>query len=102
MSPSFGDSLQVIGYRDFYDVPRLFICSDAFGNYWVFDCQFDEITEEYSDQYTVFFLGKQIEGVRKVFDRFTSPFETRKPCAHFFNQLSFDSSRRKSFQLSRN
>ena len=44
-----------ITYRDFWDVPRIFIARHKSKNY-LFDCEFDEITEEYPEMYQVYVL----------------------------------------------
>jgi hypothetical protein len=44
-----------IRYRDFYDVPRIFILK-ASGDWLLFDCPFDEATDEYHDDYAVYLL----------------------------------------------
>jgi len=42
-------------YRDFYDVPRMFIVHYE-GRVILFDCKFDEVADEYSETYKVYFL----------------------------------------------
>lgn len=41
-----------IRYRDFYDLPRIFITTHN-GELYLFDCPFDEDRDDYSDRYTV-------------------------------------------------
>ena len=47
--------LSPIRYRDFWDVPRIFFVEEA-GRLYLFDCQFDEVTEDYPDVYQVFLM----------------------------------------------
>jgi hypothetical protein len=44
-----------IQYRDFYDVPRMFIVQFN-GMTYLFDCPFDEREDEYSTHYSVFLM----------------------------------------------
>ena len=44
-----------INYRDFYDVPRMFIVVDA-GVSYLFESSFEEASDEYSGFYTVSIL----------------------------------------------
>lgn len=48
-------SWSAIRYRDFYDVPRIFITTHN-GEQYLFDCPFDEELDDYSDRYTVYQL----------------------------------------------
>jgi len=44
-----------IEYRDFWDVPRIFITRYQ-GKLFLFDCAFDEATEDFPDFYQVYLL----------------------------------------------
>jgi hypothetical protein len=44
-----------IVYRDFWDVPRIFIASHNDKQY-LFDCKFDETAEDYPNVYQVYLL----------------------------------------------
>jgi hypothetical protein len=44
-----------IRYRDFYDVPRIFITAYG-GKQYLFDCAFDDELEDYSDRYRIYEL----------------------------------------------
>lgn len=48
-------SRSTIRYRDFYDVPRIFITTYN-GELYLFDCPFDEELDDYSDHYHVYQL----------------------------------------------
>ena len=43
-------------YRDFYDVPRIFVI-DVDGRIILFDCQFVDELDEYSDEYKIYELS---------------------------------------------
>src|SRR5258708_37801800 len=45
-----------IQYRDFYDVPRMFIVRHR-DHVFLFDCPFDEGLDEYPDHYSVYLLS---------------------------------------------
>jgi len=44
--------LPILWYRDFYDVPRL-MCIRVPDGYLIFDCQFDDVIDEYPSKYAV-------------------------------------------------
>ena|ERR1044071_2553103 len=44
-----------IQYRDFYDVPRIFLVNHR-GTQYLFDCPFDQDLDDYPDTYRVFVL----------------------------------------------
>jgi hypothetical protein len=48
-------ALIAIQYREFYDLPRMFIVRYGAGTY-LFDCVFDEQADDYSTQYSVYRL----------------------------------------------
>jgi hypothetical protein len=54
-----------IRYRDFYDVPRIFIAAHD-GTAYLFDCPFDDDLDDYSDRYRGYqlpaILEDEIEG----------------------------------------
>lgn len=47
-----------IRYRDFYDVPRC-ILVEYRGRHYLFDCPFDDSSDEYPDRYTVYALSTE-------------------------------------------
>ena len=44
-----------INYRDFWDFPRIFFLTDS-GQLYLFDCPFDEETEDFSGEYRVYLM----------------------------------------------
>jgi hypothetical protein len=50
-----------IRYRDFFDVPRIFIAAYE-GARYLFDCPFDDELDYYSDHYRVYQLPVALEG----------------------------------------
>jgi hypothetical protein len=51
-----------IQYRDFYDVPRL-IAVERTGEIYLFDCPFDDETDEYSDWFVIYRLPPENRGL---------------------------------------
>jgi hypothetical protein len=49
-----------IRYREFWDVPRIFLVLHE-GNCFLFDCAFDESTEDFPDTYQVYVLPEPTE-----------------------------------------
>ena len=49
-----------IRYRDFYDIPRIFIAAHDETQY-LFDCPFDDDLDDYSDRYRVYQLPAILE-----------------------------------------
>jgi hypothetical protein len=49
----FAMAWTAICYRDFYDVPRLFLTA-YHGEQYLFDCPFDEELNDYPDRYRVY------------------------------------------------
>ena len=49
------DDMTPIAYRDFWDVPRIFVARRR-GAVLLFDCAFDEKTEDYPNFYRVYLL----------------------------------------------
>jgi hypothetical protein len=49
-----------IRYRDFFDIPRIFITAHD-GKQYLFDCPFDDELDDYSDRYRVYQLPASLE-----------------------------------------
>jgi hypothetical protein len=49
------DWAEIISYRDFWDVPRIFLARHE-GRVFLFDCPFDEDREDFADSYQVFLM----------------------------------------------
>jgi len=88
-------SWSTIRYRDFYDVPRIFITTHK-GELYLFDCPFDEELDDYSERYQVYQLPTisedELQGSwEHLPERAASALGT-VPVA----QVQFDSSKRNS------
>ena len=44
-----------ITYRDFYDIPRIFVVAHPDQSF-LFDCRFSDATDEYEDSYAVYLM----------------------------------------------
>ena len=44
-----------ITYREFWDVPRIFVIKDR-GQNWLFECPFDSATEDFPEHYLVYLM----------------------------------------------
>jgi hypothetical protein len=49
-----------IRYREFWDVPRIFLAPYQ-GKWFLFDCRFDEATEDFPDFYRVYLIPEPSE-----------------------------------------
>ena len=88
-----------ISYRDFWDVPRIFIAHDG-GRWILFDCPFDETTEDYPDTYQVYEMPTLSEG-----DAAGSWAELRSKARRFLREVPvsdvrFDATKRAQVDLS--
>jgi hypothetical protein len=84
-----------IRYRDFWDVPRIFLVEYE-GVHFLFDCAFDEETEDYPDTYTVYlvpsFAEAELSGSWHLLPQRASRVLQRVPVA----SVKFDPTMRKA------
>ena len=57
--------LPILGYREFYDLPRAFIVQRD-ERVMLFDCPFDGALDDYVEQYTVYELSETGEELRAM------------------------------------
>jgi hypothetical protein len=55
-----------ISYRDFWDLPRIFVVRHQ-GRFLLFDCRFDEVLEDYPDEYRIHILPDDAVVAAKYF-----------------------------------
>lgn len=85
----------IVQYRDFWDIPRIFIAS--FGQDWVlFDCKFNEEIEDFETKYRVFLMPTELQAT----DLTGSWKELPEKALRFLGEIQvddveFDESRRK-------
>lgn len=84
-----------IHYRDFYDLPRIFITSYN-GKQYLFDCPFDDELDDYSDSYRVYQIPalpeKELQGSWERLPELAMSFCGVVPVA----EVQFDPTKRKS------
>jgi hypothetical protein len=83
-----------IQYRDFWDIPRIFLAPFR-GMFVLFDCVFDEKTEDYPDKYKVYtipqFSDEELTGSWDHLSLKAQRFLGEIPVS----QVCFDSSKRR-------
>lgn len=94
MTVPFDAKLKIVAYRDFHDVPRLILARDTNGSDWILDCPFDDSTDEYSQEYSVYFVGDDILASGRVFDSWAVKSASAFAGSIAVRQVQFDSSRR--------
>jgi hypothetical protein len=85
-------------YRDFYDVPRIFLATDG-SRLILFDCAFDESRDEYAEKYSVYEMPElQHDILSGTWDRLAD-YATR--CLGWVptSLVEFDETRRKMVNL---
>lgn len=60
--------LEILSYRDFYDVPRLVLAQDGKSGFWIFDSSFNDDLDEYVESYEIYFSGFDINLAKKSFE----------------------------------
>jgi hypothetical protein len=59
--------MKIEEYRGFYDIPRLFLASDGLGRFWIFDCPFDDVADDFPAFYHVVNAGTNYQEASAVF-----------------------------------
>jgi len=59
--------MKIEEYRGFYDIPRLILASDGLGRFWIFDCPFDDIADDFPAFYHVVNAGTNYQEASAVF-----------------------------------
>lgn len=85
----------IIRYRDFYDLPRIFIASYN-GQQYLFDCPFDDELDDYPDSYRVYQLpalsAEELQGSWEHLPELAASFMGVIPVA----EVQFDPTKRES------
>ncbi|HWQ32270.1 MAG TPA: hypothetical protein VNQ79_05250 [Blastocatellia bacterium] len=88
-------SWTAIRYRDFYDLPRIFITTYQ-GRQYLFDCPFDDELDDYPDSYSVYELPAlskaELQGSWEQLSALATAFLGRIPVA----RVQFDPTKRAS------
>jgi hypothetical protein len=91
-------SYTTIQYRDFYDVPRIFVARST-NETFLFDSRFDDLKDEYDTEYTVFLMPMLSDG------ELTGDWKSLKERAIRLlgtipvSEVQFDSTKRKQVDL---
>lgn len=95
-------ALDIVEYRDFHDVPRLILAKDSLGCFWALDSRFSDELDEYESSYRVFFLGADKLLAHSLFERGAGDEAGLSPAEVLsVSLLTFDETKRKSFQIRR-
>lgn len=87
-----------ITYRDFYDLPRIFLVTHE-GLRFLFDCKFDDDFDDYPDFYKVFLMPPlQARDLNGSWDQLSAS-ATKYLGDVSVNAVKFDSTRRKSIDV---
>lgn len=92
-----GILLKVVAYREFYDVPRLILASEQGAGFWIFDSPFDDEADEYSQTYSVFFVGHDLLESKRLLETWSN--HPRGPAVGSIelDRVRFDGTRRAEF-----
>ena len=87
-----------IRYRDFCDVPRIFLAADETGSY-LFDCPFDEQLDDYAASFEVFAMPELSEDLLSGSWSDLSRHALRRLGHVPVSEVIFDASRRQEVDL---
>lgn len=90
----------IIEYRDFFDVPRCILAKDERGTYWLLKSPFDDVTDEYSENYSLFEAGQEEAYARTAYYRHCSGDLRDATVVLPVASLEFDATKRASFRVS--
>jgi hypothetical protein len=87
-----------IRYRDFYDVPRIFLVQTGDALY-LFDCRFDAAKDDYEETYEIFLMpGLQDQDLIESWEGLSA--RAKKSLGKVnVSEVEFDPSRRKQINL---
>ncbi|UJB20712.1 MULTISPECIES: hypothetical protein [Lysobacter] len=60
--------LPILGYADFYDVPRWLLAGGQDHGFWLLESRFDDSADEYSPFFRTKFVGNEPGAARAAFD----------------------------------
>lgn len=98
MSLAPGD-FTIVSYRDFYDVPRLLLAVDKASNYWIFDCAFDDKSDDYPPNYNIYFAAKELEEAQEAISLYLEGAKLPLVGVAPIGALEFDQTKRCAFRL---
>jgi hypothetical protein len=89
--------LEIVKYRDFYDIPRVILAKSDGPMFWILGSDFDDGADDYKDSYLIFFAGQSIEQADETFQRHCKGVVGQSMGELPVSQLEFDHTRRASF-----
>lgn len=94
----FDAPLDIVEYRDFYDVPHAVLVVAAQG-YWILDAAFDEAIDDFSTDYAISFAGADRNAARAHFAAVCERRVTAEVVAHVARKrIEFDATRRRELR----
>lgn len=101
MLPKTNEWLEIVRYYMFHDIPRLMLVRQAEGQHWILDCKFSETLDDFSDFYSVFFVGSDQVAALAYLEKWESCVSKSSECVVQVTDLKFDSTKRKACYLER-
>jgi hypothetical protein len=93
------DWQQVLAYREFFDIPRAFILEPITGLFLLFDCPFDDTSDDYSGTFNVYPLQiATVEALPQDWRTLTARSQDSVG-AVAVAEIEFDETRRKQVRL---
>lgn len=99
MNIIIGEWLEIIKYRDFYDIPRLILARDSKGELFIFDSEFDELIDEYCNRYSIYPCGTDEMAAIDIFSNHATGEKGRKTCEVIISRIEFDPTTRRKLRL---
>ncbi|WP_157769446.1 hypothetical protein [Xanthomonas campestris] len=92
-----GTPLKILEYRDFHDIPRLILAGEQGVRFWILDSPFDDSVDEYSKEYSVFFVGNDLLESRRLLESWSGHSGGLSVGSIAVDKVCFDETRRKEF-----
>lgn len=89
--------LTILDYRDFHDFPRLILAGDQDARFWILDSPFDDNTDEYSENYSIFFVGHDLLESQRLLESWPSQPGGLNVGSIAVARVRFDDTRRREF-----
>lgn len=99
MRPPNNEWLEIVKYYMFHDVPRLILVKDPSGRFWIFECPFDEQLDDYSNFFSVCFVGVDLAAALADIEKWgVCPPDLLEATIPIVD-LQFDSTKRKACMI---
>ncbi|MDR6841007.1 hypothetical protein [Pseudoxanthomonas sacheonensis] len=94
-----GSWFTIASYWDFHDFPRFILATDQESKFWILDCGFDDELDDYSANYDVYFVGRELEQARAACELHAKGTKGSAVGVVHNTQLEFDPTKRQKFLL---